>query len=91
MILKIPKTHKMNKNEKYIRYEAQELVDKFNKLYLVGSTVMHRTTAVKSIPFKEQTVRAKAFVSNSLQPVAFFVGISGYCSIEPDFVKYPEA
>ena len=79
----------MNQKEKARAYDAQQLVDKFNELYPVGSTVMHRTTASKSIPFKEHTVRAAAFVANSTLAVAFFNEVSGYCSIESDFVQYP--
>ena len=81
----------MDQREKYRAYDAQQLVDKFNNLYPVGSTVMHRTTAIKSIPFTEHTVRAEAFVANSNMAVAFFNEVSGYCSIEADFVKYPES
>ena len=79
----------MDQKEKARAYDAQQLVEKFNKLYPVGSSVKHRTTAIKSIPFKEHTVRAEAFVANCNNAVAFFNEVSGYCSIEGDFVQYP--
>ncbi|MBN1989395.1 MAG: hypothetical protein JW783_08370 [Bacteroidales bacterium] len=69
--------------------KAISLVEKFNKLYPVGSTVTLRKIAISSSPYLEYTVRHEAFVANGLDPVAFFDGISGYFSIEPDFVKYP--
>lgn len=86
----------MNQRQKAQKYDelqhdlqAQELVDKFNALYPIGSKVMHRTMAIKSAPFVERTVRTEAYLSNSMQPVAHFEEISGYCSIEADFVQYP--
>jgi hypothetical protein len=71
-------------------FDSQQLVDKFNKLYSLGSTVMIRKIASKSYPYIPVTVSAPAFVTNSLDAAAFFNEISGYFSIEPDFVKYPE-
>ena len=85
---KTNKNQKMNQKEKARAYDAQQLVDKFNKQYPVGSSVKHRTTASKSIPFNKHTVRAEAFVANSNMAFAFFNEVSGYCSIEADFVQY---
>jgi hypothetical protein len=78
----------MNQREKARAYDAQQLVQKFNNKFPVGSKVMHRSTAIKSIPFTERIVKSEAFVSNSTQAVAFFEGLSGYYSIDPEFVQY---
>ena len=80
---------KLSKKEKALAFEAQKLVQKFNELYPIGSVVMLRKMALKSAPYIECTVRSAAFVANETDPVAFFNEISGYFSIEPDFVSYP--
>lgn len=79
----------LSKKEKALAYDAQKSVEKFNELYPVGSTVSLRKVASKSFPYAEYTVKSEAFVANETNPVAFFNGISGYFSIEPDFVSYP--
>jgi hypothetical protein len=80
---------KLSKKEKALAFEAQKLVERFNELYPVGSVVSLRKMASKSVPYIECTVRSSAFVANETDPVAFFNEISGYFSIEPDFVSYP--
>jgi hypothetical protein len=71
-----------------MKKHIEKLVEKFNQLYPVGSKVMLRKVASNSFPYKEYTVRAEAFIANSGQPVAYFNEISGYFSIEPEFVQY---
>ncbi len=71
-------------------YDAQKTVEKFNSLYPVGATVMIRKVSIKSFPYIPVTVKAVAFVANETSPVCFFNEISGYFSIEPDFVQYPK-
>lgn len=78
----------LSKKDKALAYDAQKLVDRFNKLYPVGATVSLRKVARDSFPYTEYTVKSEAFVANETSPVAFFNGISGYFSIEPDFIKY---
>ena len=80
---------KLSKKEKALAYDAEKLVEKFNELYPVGSTVMVRKIARESSPYVEYTVKAKAFLVNPTSPVAFFNGISGCFSIESCFVSYP--
>lgn len=80
----------MNKNQKAMVAEANQLVAEFNNQFPVGSTVMHRTMASKSTPFIERKVKGEAFAAHGNTAVAFFEGISGYCSIEPEFVQYAE-
>lgn len=79
----------MTTKEKARAYDALQLVNKFNLHFPVGGKVQLREVASKSYPYIECTVRAKAFVSNSNEPVAFFEEISGYFSIESDFIQYP--
>lgn len=79
----------MTKKEKAKAYDALILVKKFNELFPVGSKVMLRKIASKKAPLIECTVRTEAFMSNSIEPVTFFNEISGYFSIEPDFIQYP--
>ena len=77
----------MTQEEKARAYDAQQLVNTFNLIYRPGSKVQHRTYSNKE--YEHHTVSSPAFVNNSHQPVAFFDEISGYCSIERDFVRYP--
>jgi hypothetical protein len=79
----------MKQKEKARAFDAQQLVTKFNELYPVGSKVKLRKIAIKSAPYIECTVKREAFLSHGNEPVAFFDEISGYFSIEPDFISYP--
>ena len=79
----------MTRTEKARAFDAQNLVAKFNQLYPVGSKVMLRKFASKTFDYKEFTVRKEAFCTNSLDAVAYFDGMSGYFSIDTDFVQYP--
>jgi hypothetical protein len=78
----------MTQKEKARIYDAEQLVARFNKLYPVGSKVNLRKMAIKSAPYIECTVKREAFLSHGNEPVAFFNEISGYFSIEPDFINY---
>jgi hypothetical protein len=78
----------MKQKEKARAYDTQTLVEKFNKAYPVGSKVMLRKVSLNSYPYEEYVVKSKAIVSSATQPVASFEGISGWFSIEPDFIKY---
>ncbi len=78
----------MTKTEKARAFDSQNLVEKFNQLYPVGSKVMLRKVKSKSFNYKEYTVRKEAFCTNSFDAVAYFDGISGYFSIDTDFVQY---
>lgn len=79
----------MIKNQKRRAFQAQELVEKFNKLYPVGSTVQLRKVSSDRFPYEEYKVKKEAFCTASFDAVAFFEGISGYFSIDTDFIKYP--
>lgn len=79
----------MNTKEKARAYDAQQLIEKFNELYPVGSKVMLRKWASDSSPYIECTVKAEAFLTNSNDAVAFFNEISGFFSISPEFIQYP--
>lgn len=79
----------MNIKEKARAYDALQLVERFNELYPVGSSVMLRKISMDSFPYKPYEVKAEAFVSGGNQAYAFFEGISGCFSIEPDFIDYP--
>jgi hypothetical protein len=78
----------MTLKEKAQAYDAQQLVDRFNQLYQTGSTVLHRTIAITSMPFQKHTVKSPAFIANKYNAVVFFNEISGYCSIDSDFIQY---
>jgi hypothetical protein len=80
----------MNTKEKARRYDAQQMVEKFNALFPVGNKVVLRKTSTKSCPYEEHVVRAEAFVSGNGDPVCFFNEISGYFSIDKNFIKYPK-
>jgi hypothetical protein len=67
---------------------AQKLVEKFNKQFPIGYKVRHRKTTKST--FDYVTVKSKAFVSTSAEPVVFFHELSGYYSIDPLFVDYDE-
>jgi hypothetical protein len=80
----------MNIKEKARIYDAQQLVDKFNQLYPIGSKVMVKRNSTKNCPLEEVTVKSEAFLSYSNAPVCFFNEISGYFSIDKKFIKYPK-
>lgn len=67
--------------------QAALLVKKFNSMFPVGAECYWRSIGKDGVPFDRLTVRSIAYVSNG-QPVVFFEGKSGYCSIEPRFVSY---
>lgn len=79
----------MSEIEKRRAFQAQELVEKFNRIYPVGSKVMIRKVAFDDFPYNEYVVKKKAYCTSSYDAVALFEGISGYFSIDSDFVKYP--
>lgn len=79
----------MTQKQKAQIYDAEKLVEKFNKLFPVGSKVGHKKIGLKSYPFEMRIVKSKAYVSSSYDAVAFFEGLSGYYSIEPNFIDYP--
>ena len=66
----------------------EKLVKQFNDKFPVGSKVMLRKVASNCFPYKEYTVNQAAFLSSSGSPVAVFDEISGFFSIEPEFIKY---
>jgi hypothetical protein len=69
--------------------QAVLLVEKFNRLYPVGSKVKLRLVAHPLDPIIECTVRYPGYIMKGGEPVAFFNEISGCFSIEPDFIQYP--
>lgn len=64
-----------------------KLVEIFNSLFPVGSTVRWRSIGKDSVPFQNYTVRGKA-INNHGSAVCWFHERSGMCSIEPQFVDY---
>jgi hypothetical protein len=78
----------LSKKQQKEQEKAQQLVDKFNSKYPVGSTVMHRKGTHSSYKWEQREVERAAYVAASLEPVAFFTDLSGYYSITPDFVDY---
>jgi len=78
----------MTRTEKARAFDAQNLVEKFNQLYPVGSKVMLRKAASSRFPYQEYTVKKEAFCTDSFDAVAYFKGISGFFSIDTDFVQY---
>jgi len=81
-----PKT----REEKAKAYDSLKLIKKFNKLYPVGSTVILRHVASDDYPYEPHIVKFEAYLFPGFEAVAFFEGISGCFSIEPDFIKYPD-
>lgn len=81
---------KLNQKQKAAAYDAGKLVERFNQLYPVGSKVLLRKVSRDSFPYQEYTVQREAYALNETEAVAFFEGISGCFSIEPQFIKYPE-
>ena len=82
---------KLTQKQKAIIFDAERTVEKFNKLFPIGSKVMQRNIGIKTFPFKERIVKSEAFISSSYEPVVFFQGCSGYFSVLPDFIDYTEA
>lgn len=78
----------LSKKQENEKAKAQQLVDKFNSQYPVGSIVMHRKGAHSSYTYEPREVEHAAYVASSLEPVAFFTDLSGFYSIQPEFVKY---
>jgi hypothetical protein len=78
----------LSKKQEKEKAQAQQLVDKFNTQFPVGSKVMHRKGSHSSYPYEEREVEHAAYVAASLEPVAFFTDLSGYYSIQPEFIKY---
>lgn len=66
--------------------ELEKIVKDFNDKYPVGSTVLWRSTT-KSEDYQEMVVKREAYVTNGHSAVAFFENESGYCCIEPRFIK----
>lgn len=66
---------------------AELIVKQFNLQWPVSCTLYWRSVALEGFEYKEVTVKSKAYVANSGEPVAFFNEVSGYCSIAPEFVK----
>ena len=80
----------MTIKEKAKRFDAQQTVEEFNRLFPVGSNVMVRKIASKEWPYQEVTVESEAFIANDTEPVCFFNEISGYFSVNKKFIKYPK-
>jgi hypothetical protein len=78
----------MTTKEKAKAYDAMQLVNRFNEQFELGSKVQLRKMASKNSQYIECTVESAAFLSSSNEPVAFFEEISGYFSIDPNFIKY---
>lgn len=79
----------MNKKEAKRRKEAEQIIEKFNSLFPVGSTVPWRSVGIDGVDHSDCTVTQAAYISNSGEPVCFIKERSGYVSVSPDFVKYP--
>lgn len=69
--------------------KPNEIIERFNNLYPVGSKVQYRTVSMNGFPFKEGTVRDAAYI-NEGNPVAFLEEVRGFLCITPDFIKYPD-
>lgn len=66
---------------------VNELVEKFNEQFPVGSTVGWRSIDSDKMPHRDYTVQFAA-VNHHGQPVAWFKERTGMVSIEPRFVDY---
>lgn len=80
----------LSKKQKALIYDAEQLVKKFNTLFPVGSEVSHRKISLRGQPFVKRIVKGEAFVSSSYDAVAYFEGLSGYYSIESNFIDYDQ-
>ena len=50
----------MKNKEKVRIYEAQQIVEKFNRIYPIGSKVLVKRNSTKSCPVEEVTVKGEA-------------------------------
>ena len=78
----------MKKQSKTEAYRVKTLVDNFNKRFPVGSEVLLRKVSLPGYEYKPYKVRHKAYLMSNGSPVAFFQGIAGCFSIEPEFIQY---
>lgn len=62
-----------------------EYLTKFNNQYKIGDTVKYRNSPYSD--YTIVTVRTEAFMSHG-NAVVFFFEISGYCSVDPQFIYY---
>ena len=76
--------------EKAKAYDSLKLIEKFNKLYPIGSTVFLRKNTSNECPYESHIVKSAAYMFPGFEAVAFFEGISGCFSIKHDFIKYPD-
>jgi len=77
----------MTIKEKEIVEQAENIVKKFNKMYPVGSIVMHRDNNINGVNFIEKKVKSKAFISERFGPCVYFEGTI-ISSIEEGYVFY---
>lgn len=66
---------------------TEKIIAKFNKMFPVGSTVRWRSSVGSE--YQNMTVAHAAYDNHGLA-VAFFNEKSGFCSVEPLFVDYPD-
>lgn len=78
----------LSKKQEKEKAKSQDIVDKFNNQYPIGSTVMHKKIGVKSVPFEARKTKTLAFLSGSNDPVVFLEGLPGYYCITADFIDY---
>lgn len=64
------------------------LKDKFNSMFKIGDTVRWRSS--RYTIYRDVTVKSEAFM-NYATAVVYFEDISGFCSIDPEFLIYPKA
>lgn len=65
--------------------QAQKIVDDFNRTFSPGDELMWRMD--NSANYTHVVLKAQAFVLSGHTPVAFFQGMRGCVSIEPQFIK----
>lgn len=66
---------------------TKEIVNKFNRQYPIGNTVMYKN-GPERIHLQERKTKSLAFLSENNQPVVFFEHLAGYYSITNDFIDY---
>ena len=81
----------ISQKQKAIIFDAERTVERFNRLFPVGSIVQQRNLGIKAYPYKARVVRSNAFVSESYEPVVLFEGLSGVYSVLPEFIDYSKA
>jgi hypothetical protein len=64
--------------------EEEKYLNDFNEKYEIGDKLLFRTTIFSK--YKTVTVKRKASIECG-SAVAFFEEISGYCSVDPTFIK----